>query len=505
MKYILIDTNMYIDMLVARNSSHKPDSYNHMIKLLDYGEIKLIVPKIIITEVRRHINNEINKVENHLKMIDKNVKDLYWINHVDEIELFKERLSPVKFGIKKLIMEFNANKTRYQNDFKNLFENLFKHKNVKVIEETPDIMFKADKRKLHKYRPFHYSKTNKDSLADAVIIETLVNIKDFIQLKDNDSIYFLSRNTEDFSSSKEDIGSLHEDIKNGLVDNNLSERVHYRLHFTKTLLEDFKYETHNAGVAEALELEYKREREEEIHSEIVDENRIAGGLPSLSADWETILNESNDIEELINTMEDYKNKIVLKYDEYATDYYTLLEEIEKENLEKSQKLLLSYKNGMPDTETIDLDDYESEEEIHEELQSLIDDHLSIDPGDFDDSIWSSKDHFEINTTLLEFETFDGDKYVLNTEGNLNPCDNGNDEVLFYLSKNKEIIEQGYISIYYGYLNFVDGQAADGSSEDISISVDKILESIEEFSNEIINEIEENIEQLEAIKDVLNIN
>lgn len=62
MKYLMLDTNIYMDMVVARNGSHKADSYYQLKKLLDYGQIKLIVPKIVITEVFRHIDNEIGKV-----------------------------------------------------------------------------------------------------------------------------------------------------------------------------------------------------------------------------------------------------------------------------------------------------------------------------------------------------------------------------------------------------------------------------------------------------------
>ena len=35
MKYLMLDTNIYIDMVVARNGSHKADSYYQLKKLLD--------------------------------------------------------------------------------------------------------------------------------------------------------------------------------------------------------------------------------------------------------------------------------------------------------------------------------------------------------------------------------------------------------------------------------------------------------------------------------------
>ena len=66
MKYLMLDTNIYIDMVVSRNGSHKADSYYQLKKLLDYGQIRLLVPKIVITEVFRHIDNDIDKVGHYI-------------------------------------------------------------------------------------------------------------------------------------------------------------------------------------------------------------------------------------------------------------------------------------------------------------------------------------------------------------------------------------------------------------------------------------------------------
>ncbi|AUN14324.1 PIN domain-containing protein [Paraclostridium sordellii] len=66
MKYLMLDTNIYIDMVVSRNGSHKADSYYQLKKLLDYEQIRLLVPKIVITEVFRHIDNDIDKVGHYI-------------------------------------------------------------------------------------------------------------------------------------------------------------------------------------------------------------------------------------------------------------------------------------------------------------------------------------------------------------------------------------------------------------------------------------------------------
>ena len=53
-----------------------------------------------------------------------------------------------------------------------------------------------------KKRPFHYGgkDNNKDSIADAIIIESLINIKSLIDISNEDYIYFISRNPTRFFS-----------------------------------------------------------------------------------------------------------------------------------------------------------------------------------------------------------------------------------------------------------------------------------------------------------------
>ena len=40
MKFLMLDTNIYINMIVARDKSHKSESYEKLKNLFEYGEIK---------------------------------------------------------------------------------------------------------------------------------------------------------------------------------------------------------------------------------------------------------------------------------------------------------------------------------------------------------------------------------------------------------------------------------------------------------------------------------
>ncbi|MGN7942247.1 PIN domain-containing protein [Virgibacillus sp. 6R] len=326
MKYLALDTNIYLDMVVSRNKGHKSESYNQMQKLLDFGEIRLLVPSIIITEVKRHLDTEIEKIFNELKDIKKRVEGLYWINNVEEMRAFTALIPAVKTGIKDLHSLFEEKKNQYISDAHALFNKLFEHENVIILEETPNILHRANIRKLHKKRPFHYNDTKKDSIADAVIIETLINIKenDSINFTQDDQIFFIARNPKDFSEQQQN-SELHSDIKESLDLAELTNQFNYRIHFTKTLLDDFRDEIEHAGVLEELEHERERELYEEFEYEEMERNREAGGLISLSADWEQIIIDLPKVDKMMEYLNECKENLLSDFESFSEDYCILQE------------------------------------------------------------------------------------------------------------------------------------------------------------------------------------
>ena len=59
MNYVLLDTNIIIDMVVDRRNQIDNKLLNKFLKLLEFDEIKLIVPEIVKTETYRHLDKEI--------------------------------------------------------------------------------------------------------------------------------------------------------------------------------------------------------------------------------------------------------------------------------------------------------------------------------------------------------------------------------------------------------------------------------------------------------------
>jgi hypothetical protein len=483
----MLDTNIYLDMIVARNQSNNANSYEQFIKLLNYGQVGLIVPKIVETEVLRHIDDEIDKIGIFLKETKKRIKMLYWINDKQSLEQFQEMLKPVRAGVNHLNNEFSQGINQFKKRSKTIMDKVFRNHSTLIINETNEIMFNAMQRRLHKRRPFHYGKDeNKDCLADSVIIETLINIKDLMNFHEDDEIFFISRNIEEFSKSKlsTEKSLFHEDIIRSLEKKEILNNVQYRIHFTQSLLDDFTAETENAGIKEELE----RELVQESLDMQIDESREAGGLGPLSDDhYVQRINDSQEMTELVDRLEAIKIDIDDEYNQYVEDYNDLIEKLDGKNYSDMQNITRYFNAHRDQTiPAIDISDCLNEDDIKEKFELVIFKYF-CDPDEIElDDRVNVKDYYELNDTLARF-LINNENYEIRTEGNLNPENAGADNIDIALYKNSNRIEAGSINIEYGYLNFNDnGNADDGQSDSIDIQVDEILERLDEIKEKMLN-------------------
>lgn len=504
MKYLMLDTNIYIDMVVARNKSHKADSYHQLKKLLDYGEIKLIVPKIVITEVYRHIENEITKVGLSISEIKKRTNDLYWINHSEELKKFNKILNPVKSSINKLVDEFDRSSEAYKNDYRILFNKLYSNDNCFVIEENDDIVFKAIQRSIYKKRPFHYEgkDNDKDSMADAIIIETLINIKNLININNEDFIYFISRNPVDFSvDNKQNKDVLHEDFLSSIKENKMNNIIKYSTLFTNTLLQEFKDEIETVGLTEELEFEAEYERRLELQESYElqsDSERESAGLSSLSTDYEEVISRSDEIVKLMELIEEIKEEICTKCEEYCDKYYNLCDLLENKDFEELNLLidnsLLRFFLGASS----------DEDEIKESIKNLIEVKIGEeDYADFGKEI-KTEYRFSNNDTLFTFSDGLKNEYKLISSGFLDPRDNDTDTIYLNLYMNDRIIQESEINIYYGYITFNDdGNVDDGAEEDFSANIDELFTELVNIKENILLDLENKIDKFQNLIDILN--
>lgn len=481
MKYLMLDTQIYIDLMLSRKADNKPDTYKNLEKLLSYNRIRLIVPEIVKTEVFRHLENEVKRIGNILKKIKNEIhNELYWINSIKEIEIFNDKLDSVKKGINELSEEFKKKEMKYVSEIDGMIRELFNQPSVILIEENQNVLFKALKRKVYKKMPFHYN-NDKDSLADAVIIETLINIKDFIKLKREDEVYFISDNPKDFSD-KNNKESFHIDIQNDLIKMGIDSQVKYSNFLYKTLKTSFSKEIEKAGILESVEQEYLREQDAMVHSIMIDDARDMAGLPSLNMDYEQYIREDSEIESLLNNLNDYSADILSMCEEYSEDYEVLknsLEDYDKSNLnvfiEKINELNLF-------DEPIEIEsDIEDQDILDEVLSNVNAFEVSEDEViDLNDSIIFSE-MFELNDSLISFDDFENNHFTLNVEGDLDPYNGGQDLIELIFKKNNDVLAKAIIEMDYGEASFYSYSelSYDGYCESLNIrGIEDVLESID---------------------------
>lgn len=227
-------------MLINRDNGTPYKTYEYLAKILNYGDIKLVVPEVVKEEIFRHIDETIDIIPKRINSVIEQVDSLLWFNIEKasfSIDKFNEKIKKVKRILKEDANEILSREDQIKKFFRRQIESLLNHHNTIVIDMNETILDGIIKRKILKRAPFH----KKDSYADASIIETILYIKDFYQgFQEEDQFYFISRNYEDFAAGKKQKDTLHDDLKGDF------ERLDIKLTFSnlfyKTLKEDFQQE-----------------------------------------------------------------------------------------------------------------------------------------------------------------------------------------------------------------------------------------------------------------------
>jgi predicted nucleic acid-binding protein len=260
-KYILIDTNILLDMIAFRTTENLPMTYNFLQKLLEWGDdtIRLIVPAIVVQETIRNIDKIFTEIESRLGDIENTLQKGYWIN-LNEAEAteFKDDVNKITDKFKKYKGKLKAERNSYKEVLTKKIMTLVEHQNTIKIATNDVLLNNVYKRQIYKRCPFD-RKTN--ALADALIVEILINIKEFIpSLSTSDKVYFITRNTSDFSEPGENKKILHRHIVKDLQDRGLGDIVEYRTQFYQMIKNDFSLELNEANLMK-LNLEGEMEME----------------------------------------------------------------------------------------------------------------------------------------------------------------------------------------------------------------------------------------------------
>lgn len=485
MKYVMLDTNIFLEMLVDRNNKISPELMGTFIKLLDYDEIKLVIPQIITVETYRHLEDEIQKVGTNIQAVIKSTKELYGVNTytINGLDIREYKKEACK-QLNAAKLEFKENRDKYIEELCNIMEKVFAHKNCIIIQDDDFLCSAVVKRRIYKKAPFHIEQ--KESFADGLIAETLIHIKNYVDIEDVDEIIFVTRNYKDFSNTHGKADELHPDIIADLKYENINEVVYVR-EFGKLIREVLKDNVIAADLAAEFQKELEEEEAEEKalwESDMEDLAREGVGLSALSSFGSNFEDEFAD--------SDFHDTLVSLFERLGAEY-RVLEEYSYFYTEEvySQVSATKFADIPHLLQTVDKycncleDPYHPEYNIGEVevcTNWIIDQNNLVNHG-----LWEtkSKDYIEFNDVFPIYNP-EGVRYVFTLdELYLSPADGSTDQIdMRIMDASGENQANGYIEITYGFVEVdEDGGIGDGCEESVEYRADEIYRFIENIIKE----------------------
>lgn len=495
MYYVLLDTNIIIDMVVDRRNQINNKLLIKFLKLLDYDEIKLIVPEIIISETYQHLNKEINNVGRQIEKALDDIGNLYGVSTFEmeglDLSVYKKK---ARKELNDALTLFDSKREAYKADIFKSIDMIFRHKNCIQIEDI-SLMDLVLKRKIYKKAPFH--KVEKESYGDGVITESLININKFVDINEGDIIFFVTGNYKDFSDPNKK-SELHPDIRRDLQKNNLTDIVRYISSFEKLIGLELRNNVNNAELIEELEENMKeREREiaEQYESDMEDIIRAEMGLSSLSSfenKVENVLqlsefgNELNNLSESFSSIGNSVEELASFYEDGVIDLLLNVSTNSLNQLLKKMSLIC------PDIEENTLEGlFELLEWARKKSTELLG--------------YRVEGHFECIEygKMYNVYSFEQEEYILDLdEMYLSPSTGGQDVIDIRLRGKEEDEWLAQVSVSYGEVKFNDdGGVVDASEEGVYLKdcgiVDKLNELLNDWKNFIAQEesIKEGIEEI----------
>lgn len=215
MKYVLIDTSIYVSFLEAGfKVTESIEALKNLLKVLEYNKIRLILPDVINLEYKRLRNEK----ESELKDVYHQYSTLLSTPLPREKQP-RQLSEDAKAQLIEKLMEAQRKEEEKMNQASGLTEKIFSHKNTYKIKLTEKIFLEAYKRGLEGKRPF-VMKVNKvkdgegnnepihDIQPDCLIVESA---RALLQGKKNFEFFVCVNDSDYFRSEKKE--KLDEDIK----------------------------------------------------------------------------------------------------------------------------------------------------------------------------------------------------------------------------------------------------------------------------------------------------
>jgi hypothetical protein len=208
MIYLTFDSNIWIYSL--DQSWQIENELDYLEPWIKRGDVKLLLPKIIIDEWKKHEQDQVKNREDKLKEFFQMAEEIL------PSSFFAEYKQPV---IQKKIIEEQLNRAKQL-----IFQS-------EIIPEYPEVKDRIIKDGIAKKAPLH----KKSSIADAMIVFSLI---EFARLNPGNHYFFVSGNTDDFFKKGDENKSreIHDDLKPDFDSNNI--QAFNKLHQLRKPLQD---------------------------------------------------------------------------------------------------------------------------------------------------------------------------------------------------------------------------------------------------------------------------
>lgn len=461
------------------------------IKLLDYDEIRLIVPDIVKTETYRHLDDELAIMGKQIHKVMKEIEGLYGVStyHIQGLDI-KPYKDFSRRELAKAYDNFQQNETSFRNELKKVADMVFGHKNSIFISCDEFLTNAVTKRKIYKRAPFHIE--SKDSFGDGLITETLINICKYVDVKKEDIIYFVTGNYADFCKDKDNKETFHEHIEQDLKNSGIPCDVKCINTFGKLIFVELKENVEAANLSFEFEKQMEEEYKEAMAAyqmDIINMERECVDLVSLDG-YESYLEKdlvdskmNQDITEVFERI----NAILHSYEEegYGFLYNEICNILKSSSLQQGIKLfekvidVCKEEDGFPglmDFREITVAEaqeiiqwLEEKENYFEKIENLEGLPDFVYYGDvvtiFDADLCELTFHLE----SLELKLSPGEEELI--------------DITLHDSR-KERSASGKVKLMVGYIDFdEDGGIADGILDDIDYDYEMILEQLDMIADE----------------------
>lgn len=501
MKYILLDTNIVIDMVVDRKNQVSSDLLKSFIKLLDYDQIKLVLPKIVEHETYIHLEEELNKVGKNIETAMDKIKNLYGVQGYTIAGLdMQDYKKQSRNHLNEALKVFQEGKEKYKEELFNVVKMVFEHKNCIRIEDDEFLNVSVIRRKIYKRAPFH--KEQKESYADSLIIETLINIRKYIEIGNDDIVYFVTGNYKDFSETDKDKDSLHHQIIEDLRNKGIYGQIRYIRQFARLIQEELKNDVQEAKLSEEFQRELEQEEEEErllLERDYEDSIRESAGLSALG-DFEDKLQENLADSGFQHSLSQIFERITKSYgtlDEFLMFYDEDISNcIGNSNIDNIGSILDIFSKLFENIE----EQYFVENNIsglQEVMEWIGNQKFILKEIPYDDYL---PDYIDFGDCIKLYDYKRRKIYLYLDDLYISPSNGSSDQIDIYVkNSDDQKCAEGYISVTYGFIEYdEDGGAADGCEEDINFCCQEIID----YLDGIASEWEEFIKEQEKIVEYL---